>query len=99
MEHMLAQLYIPHDDVLVQYFILKFHIVAHIAARQLTFSWNFTKWVGRTDGEAPKRGWENANHDAFSTKEMGSGTQHDTLDDHFSDWNWKRQQHLVGFYC
>jgi hypothetical protein len=46
MEHMLARLHIPHDNVLVRYFVPKFHIVAHIAACQLTFSWNFTKWVG-----------------------------------------------------
>ncbi|KAG1884562.1 hypothetical protein F4604DRAFT_1878640 [Suillus subluteus] len=90
MEHMPAWLHIPHDDILVQYFIPKFHIAAHIAACQLTFLWNLTKWVGRTDGEAPERGWANANHVASSMKEMGPGTQHDKLDDHFSDWNWKK---------
>ncbi|KAG1825134.1 hypothetical protein DFJ58DRAFT_720018 [Suillus subalutaceus] len=56
MEHMLAQLHIPHKNILVRYFIPKFHITAHITACQLTFSWNLTKWVGRTDGEAPEWG-------------------------------------------
>ncbi|KAG2140526.1 uncharacterized protein EDB93DRAFT_1241867 [Suillus bovinus] len=90
MEHMPARLHIPHDDVLVRYFIPKFHIAAHIAACQLTFSWNFTKWVGRTDGEAPERGWASANRVTSSTKEMGPGTRRDTLDNHFGDWNWKK---------
>ncbi|KAG1877638.1 hypothetical protein DFJ58DRAFT_712347 [Suillus subalutaceus] len=52
MEHMLARLHIPHDDILVRYFIPKFHIAAHIAACQ-------------TDGEAPQQCWANANHDHF----------------------------------
>ncbi|KAG1788974.1 uncharacterized protein HD556DRAFT_1311720 [Suillus plorans] len=90
MEHMPARLHIPRDDVLVRYFVPKFHIAAHIAACQLTFSWNFTKWVGRTDSEAPERGWASANRVASSTKEMGPGTRRDTLDDHFGDWNWKK---------
>ena len=48
------------------------------------------KGVGRTDGEAPERGWANINPAAQSTKEMGPGRRRDMLDDHFSDWNWKK---------
>ncbi|KAG2120464.1 uncharacterized protein F5147DRAFT_766385 [Suillus discolor] len=29
-------------------------------------------------------------HVATSTREMGPGNRRDTLDDHFSDWNWKK---------
>ncbi|KAG1760085.1 hypothetical protein EV702DRAFT_1208029 [Suillus placidus] len=54
------------------------------------FSFNFSKNVGRTDGEAPERGWSNINPVASSTKEMGPGSRRDTLDDHFGDWNWKK---------
>lgn len=46
--------------------------------------------VGRTDGEAPERGWSHINPVATSTREMGPGSRRDTLDDHFSDWNWKK---------
>ncbi|KAJ7096002.1 hypothetical protein C8R43DRAFT_964421 [Mycena crocata] len=42
---------------------------------------------GQTDGEAPERGWANANPLANSTKEMGPGSRRDALDDHFDDWN------------
>ncbi|KAJ7768991.1 hypothetical protein B0H16DRAFT_1716189 [Mycena metata] len=43
-----------------------------------------------TDGEAPERGWANANPLACSTKEMGPGSRRDTLDDHFNDANHKK---------
>ncbi|KAG2055894.1 hypothetical protein BDR06DRAFT_981634 [Suillus hirtellus] len=50
-----------------------FHLNAHIQPCQTTFSFNFSKNVGCTDGEAPERGWVNINHVALSTKEMGPG--------------------------
>ncbi|TFK61214.1 hypothetical protein BDN72DRAFT_778493, partial [Pluteus cervinus] len=46
--------------------------------------------VGRTDGEAPERGWSHINPIALSTCEMGPGSRRDTLDDHFGDLNWKK---------
>ncbi|KAF9001224.1 hypothetical protein BDZ89DRAFT_1096061 [Hymenopellis radicata] len=46
--------------------------------------------VGRTDGEAPERGWAASNGAAASTKEMGPGSRLDTLDDHFGDQNWRK---------
>ncbi|KAG1722239.1 hypothetical protein EDB19DRAFT_1898224 [Suillus lakei] len=90
MDSMPAHLHVPHDTMQICYFIPKFHIGAHIAACQTMFSWNLARFVGRTDGEAPKHGWANINRVASSTKEMGPGSQRDTLDDHFSDWNWKK---------
>jgi hypothetical protein len=74
----------------VTYLVPKFHLPAHIADCNLLFSFNLTKGVGRTDGEAPERGWANINPLAHSTKEMGPGTRHDTIDNHFGDWNWKK---------
>ncbi|KAG1886583.1 hypothetical protein F4604DRAFT_1917395 [Suillus subluteus] len=67
-----------------------FHIAAHIPTCQTNFSFNWTPGVGRTDGEAPERGWADINHIASSTKEMGPGSRRDILDDHFGDWNWKK---------
>ncbi|KAG2365204.1 hypothetical protein BDR07DRAFT_1449868 [Suillus spraguei] len=55
-----------------------FHLPAHVSKCQTIFSFNFTRFVGRTDGEAP------------DTKAMGPGCRRDTLDDHFGDWNWKK---------
>ncbi|KAG1800650.1 hypothetical protein EV424DRAFT_1474814 [Suillus variegatus] len=78
------------ENKTVRFFVPKFHLKAHIQACQMTFSFNFSKWVGRTDGEAPERGWADINRVATSTREMGPGNRHDTLDDHFGDWNWKK---------
>ncbi|KAJ7797391.1 hypothetical protein B0H14DRAFT_3093166 [Mycena olivaceomarginata] len=70
--------------------IPKFHLPAHIKACNILFSVNLTPFVAQTDGEAPERGWANANPLASSTKEMGPGARRDTLDDHFNDWNHKK---------
>ncbi|KAJ7145473.1 hypothetical protein C8R46DRAFT_966281 [Mycena filopes] len=72
------------------FLVPKFHLPAHIEECNLKFSFNLTRYVGQTDGEAPERGWANSNPLARSTKEMGPGARRDTLDDHFNDWNHKR---------
>jgi hypothetical protein len=74
----------------VRFFVPKFHLPAHILACHNNFSFNLGLSVGRTDGEAPERGWAHINPVATSTKEMSPGHRRDTLDDHFSDWNWKK---------
>ncbi|KIJ60877.1 hypothetical protein HYDPIDRAFT_116748 [Hydnomerulius pinastri MD-312] len=68
----------------------KFHLPAHKEPCQTLYSLNFLPFVGRTDGEAPERGWANVNPVASSSKEMGPGSRRDTLDDFFGDWNWKK---------
>ncbi|KAJ7271334.1 hypothetical protein B0H12DRAFT_972467, partial [Mycena haematopus] len=72
------------------FLVPKFHLPAHIEECNLKFSFNLTLDVGQTDGEAPERGWADANPLARSTKEMGPGSRRDTLDDHFNDWNHKK---------
>ncbi|KAG2037116.1 hypothetical protein BDR03DRAFT_982484 [Suillus americanus] len=74
MSTMPAHLLLDHASKVVRFFIPKFHLPAHILKY----------------GEAPKRGWSNINPVVSSTKEMGPGSQRDTLDDHFGDWNWKK---------
>ncbi|KAJ6505093.1 hypothetical protein C8R45DRAFT_817502 [Mycena sanguinolenta] len=70
--------------------IPKFHLPAHIEACNILYSFDLSPYVAQTDGEAPERGWANANPLAASTKEMGPGARRDTLDDHFNDWNHKK---------
>jgi hypothetical protein len=82
------------DHMNIWYFVLKFHLPAHIAACRTQFAFNYTKGVGRMDGEAPERGWAKVNPLASSTKEMGPGFRRDTLDVHFGDYNWRK---FVGF--
>lgn len=74
----------------ITFVVPKFHLPAHVLRCQTAFSLNFSRWVGRTDGEAPERGWADINRAATSTKEMGPGSRRDTLDDYFGDWNWRK---------
>ncbi|KAF8993262.1 hypothetical protein BDZ89DRAFT_973013, partial [Hymenopellis radicata] len=83
----------PHNPAAITYLIPKFHLPAHIAPCRYLYSFNWTPKVGRTDGEAPERGWAASNGAATSTKEMGPGSPDctiDTLDDHFGDQNWRK---------
>ncbi|KAG1787612.1 uncharacterized protein HD556DRAFT_1434387 [Suillus plorans] len=79
-----------HTSKVISFFVPKFHLPVHVEKCQTTFSFNFKRGVGRTDGEAPEHGWANINPVASSTKEMRPGARWDTLDDFFGDWNWKK---------
>ncbi|KAF9467072.1 hypothetical protein BDZ94DRAFT_1329986 [Collybia nuda] len=74
----------------VKFLVPKFHLPAHIVKCRNNFSFNYALGVGRTDGEAPERGWAEINPLAMSTKEMGPGSRRDTLDAHFGDYNWRK---------
>lgn len=81
----------------------KFHLPAHISACQAQFSFNYTPEVGRTDGEAPERGWDYLNPAANQTKEMGPGSRRELLEDLMGDRNWKKtvalgNNRVVGEY-
>lgn len=78
------------NDLHATYLVPKFHLYAHQTDCQINYSFNLTPGVGRTDGEAPERGWAAMNPVASSTKEMGPGSRRDTLDDHFRDYNWRK---------
>ncbi|KAF7968772.1 hypothetical protein HWV62_29344 [Athelia sp. TMB] len=76
--------------VMLKFLVPKFHLPAHVERCQTAYSFNFMRYVGRTDGEAPERGWADINAVAGSTQEMGPGSRRDTLDDHFGDWNHRK---------
>lgn len=88
-------LHVDHDQKQFHFLIPKFHLPAHVSQCQIRYSFNFNPYVGRTDGEAPERGWSHINPVATSTREMGPGSRRNTLDDHFGDWNWKKTT-LIG---
>ena len=77
-------------DVDIHFLVPKFHLPAHIEMCQQSFSFNYARFVGQTDGEAPERGWSDLNGLAYSTREMGPGACQDTIEDHLGDWNWKK---------
>ncbi|KAI0038982.1 hypothetical protein FA95DRAFT_1585382 [Auriscalpium vulgare] len=74
----------------VRYAIPKFHHPAHREECQGKLSLPSEPGAGQNDGEAPERSWSNLNGAAASTKEMGPGARHDTLDDHCGHANWRK---------
>ncbi|KIM66480.1 hypothetical protein SCLCIDRAFT_21951 [Scleroderma citrinum Foug A] len=90
MDNMPSPLQLNLCDRDLMFLVPKFHLPTHILSCQWSFSFNWTKGVGQTDGEEPKRGWANLNAAASSTKDMGPGHHRDTLDDYLGDWNWKK---------
>ena len=87
-----------NSHVQVTYLVPKFHLLAHVISCQMSFSFNLTKGVGRTDGEAPEHGWAEVNPLAASTKEISPGSRRDTLDAHFGFYNWKKSTRMGGHY-
>ena len=85
-----SPMHLPRAEKNVVTFIPKFHLPAHIIECQWKYSFNYIQGGGRTDGEAPERGWSSLNAAASSTKEMGPGNRRDTLDDLIGDSNWKK---------
>ncbi|KAF9496309.1 hypothetical protein BDN71DRAFT_1505821 [Pleurotus eryngii] len=77
-----------YHQLSIKYLVPKFHLYAHRSECQNNYSFKFTPYVSRTDGESPERGWAAMNPVSSSMKEMGPGSRRDTLDDHFSDYNW-----------
>ncbi|KAG1907608.1 uncharacterized protein F5891DRAFT_1124516 [Suillus fuscotomentosus] len=74
--------------------IPKFHCPAHEEKCAIPHSLNLMPGVGRTDGEGIEHNWAEMNRVANSTKEMGPGSRHDVLDDHFGYHNWSKYTEL-----
>jgi len=55
-DKMLPHLRLNLHDRDVTFLVPKFHLPAHIPSCQWSFSFNWTKGVGRTDGEEPELG-------------------------------------------
>lgn len=70
--------------------IPKFHAPAHASACATPHSLNLMPGVGRTDGEGVERAWADLNRVANSTKEMGPGSRHDTIDCQIGYHNWEK---------
>ncbi|KAK7038361.1 hypothetical protein R3P38DRAFT_3182453 [Favolaschia claudopus] len=65
-------------DKFFTFLVPNFHLPAHIEECNLKFSFNLTRDVGQTDGEAPERRW------------LRVTDEDDIFDDHWGDWNHTR---------
>ncbi|KAJ6448048.1 hypothetical protein C8R47DRAFT_971630 [Mycena vitilis] len=78
------------ESVKVRFKVPKFHLPPHIKKCHGPFSFNYTKWVGRTDGEGVERNWSWLNMIARSVSVMGPGSREDTIDDFCGYANWRK---------
>ncbi|KDQ24433.1 hypothetical protein PLEOSDRAFT_1078555 [Pleurotus ostreatus PC15] len=75
---------------LIRFAVPKLHIHSHTRHCQENYSLNYLPGVGRTDGEGIERPWANIGATATSTRVMGPGSRIETLNDHWSHWNWQK---------
>ncbi|KAJ7791307.1 hypothetical protein B0H14DRAFT_3500651 [Mycena olivaceomarginata] len=68
----------------VAFVIPKMHIHAHTLMCGILDSLNLIPGSGQTDGEGIERPWSNIGGIASSTRIMGPGARHDTIDDHWA---------------
>ncbi|KAJ8494864.1 hypothetical protein ONZ45_g13093 [Pleurotus djamor] len=80
----------PSPDCKLDFAIPKCHTPAHQASCQAPHSLNLKPGAGRTDGEGIERDWSVLNPAANSTRAMGPGSRHDTLDDLIAYHNWQK---------
>jgi len=70
------------------------HINAHGERCRENFNLSYMEGAGRTVGEDIETTWAGTNALAPSVREMGPAARHDTLNDHWNGWNFRK---IVGF--
>jgi hypothetical protein len=78
------------DWIDIQFKVPKFHLPPHVKKCHGPYSFNFTKGVGRTDGEGVERNWAWLNRAARFISVMGPGSRDNTLDDLCGWTNWRK---------
>jgi hypothetical protein len=84
---------------MIAFVIPKLHIHAHTILCHILYSLNLVPGSGQTDGEGIERPWANIGGIASSTRIMGPGARHDTVDDHWGNWNWQKLVGLGASLC
>ena len=74
--------------------IPSWHINGHGQRCRRDFCLGYTRGAGRTCGEEVETTWSSTNLLAPSVREMAPGARHDTLNDHWNGWNFRK---IVGF--
>lgn len=70
------------------------HINGHGETCRNNFNLSYMEGVGRTVGEDIETTWAGTNPLAPSVREMGPAARHDTLNDHWNGWNFRK---ITGF--
>ena len=82
------------ETTLVDVAIPGWHINGHGETCRNNFNLSYMEGVGRTIGEDVETTWAGTNPLAPSVREMGPAARHDTLNDHWNGWNFRK---IIGF--
>ncbi|KAF7324858.1 CxC2 domain-containing protein [Mycena kentingensis (nom. inval.)] len=82
------------EDYQIQFALPVWHAAAHERSCQAANSLSHAVGVGRTDGEGIERTWAVVNPIAYSTKEMGEGARHDTIEDKIDNINFLKNANV-----
>ena len=82
------------DSTQVDVAIPGWHINAHGEKCRENFNLSYMEGAGRTVGEDIETTWAGTNALGPSVQEMGPAARHDTLNDHWNRWNFRK---IVGF--
>ena len=78
------------EDTVIEFAIPSWHINAHGADCRANFGLSFRDGVGRTCGEEVEVTWAGTNPLGPSTREMGPGARHETLNGQWGGLNFRR---------
>jgi hypothetical protein len=82
----------PNTEIAVA--IPGWHINGHGKACKNDFCLSYMDGVRRTCGEDVETSWAHTNALGPSVREMGPGSRHETLNDHWGGWNFHK---IIGF--
>ena len=78
------------EGVKVEVGVPSWHINRHGKKCQDDYNLGYMKGMGRTCGEEIEMSWSHTNPLAASIREMGPGARHETLNDHWNGWNYRK---------
>lgn len=84
-------------DVKVEVGIPTWHANGHGDECKATFSLSYMQGVGRTCGEDVETTWAQTNALGASTREMGPGARHETLNDQWCGLNFRKIMKFRAF--
>jgi hypothetical protein len=90
METLPETMHLLIEQARVWFKVPSFHLPPHVPACHSAYSFHYMFGARRTHGETVEQNWEFTNGAAASTKMMGLGTRHTTLEDLFAFHNWWR---------
>ena len=88
-----------NPNTTIEVAIPSWHINAHGEKCRTSYNLGYMEGVGRTCGEEVETTWAQTNVLGSSTREMGPGACHETLNDQWSGWNFRKIVNLRKLFA